>query len=122
MIPFPQIQIPRDPNDPRGTVLNRIAQALTATFGSLKNVVTNDFLVGNKPRTPIGAVRGPVRMPIAVTDTKVYHGLGHVVQTWEICDIDAAATVYQSASHNAAPAQYIILKASAPVNVLLRFT
>lgn len=118
MIPFPQIQIPRDPENPGGTVLNRIAQAISATFGSLKNVVTNDALVGNRPRTP----GGQVRVPIAVIDTKVFHGLGHVVVTWEVCDIDAAATVYQSSSHNASPSQYIILKASAPCSVLLRFT
>lgn len=118
MIPFVDIQIPRDPDDPKGTILNRIVQSLQVTFGSLKNVVTNDALVGDKPRTP----NGPSRVPIATTDTRVFHGLGHAVVTWEVVDIDGPATVYQSSSHNASPTKYIILQASAPVNVLLRFT
>lgn len=116
MIPFPNIQVP-DVQD-KDTVLNRVLQALQATFGSLKGVVTNDALVGNKPRQP----NGPVRVPIGTTDTKVFHGLGRVVATWDVCDIDAPGFVYQSSSHNNAPMQFIILKASAPVNVLLRFT
>ena len=50
------------------------------------------------------------------------HGLGAAVQTWEVVDINANATVWRSATTPANPRMQIVLKASGTVTVKLRFS
>lgn len=54
-------------------------------------------------------------------DTVVSHGLGQMLQSWEIVDRDANAVVWRSPTANPTPTLTIILRASAAVNVVLRF-
>lgn len=62
-----------------------------------------------------------VRAPIATTDTIVTHNLGQAVTSWDIVDQDANAVVWKSATVNGTPTKTIILRASAPVTVAIRF-
>lgn len=80
---------------------------LVAAFDSLTKAVTNDHII---------------RQAIGTGDTKVFHGLGHQVETWEIVDQNANAVIWQSPTVNATPETFILLKASAPVTASVRFT
>lgn len=91
------------------TLLDRVLLALVDTLDSLKAVVSNDVLV----RHTFG---------VAATDSIVTHGLGFTPRTWEIVDQDASAVVWKSGTRNSRPTLTIILRASAPVTVVLRFT
>ena len=104
--------IPFEVNDTAGqpggsALLDRILARLRTTLRSLQKAVTNETLV---------------RATIAVTDTQVFHGLDAPPTTWEVVDSDADANVWRSATVNARPRHLIILRASAPVTVLLRFS
>lgn len=90
-------------------VLDRIFLRVRESLDSLAKAVTNDRLI-------------PVTFTAATTDTTVFHGLGAPVLTWEIVDRDADANVWRSDTVNARPRETIILQASAPMTVLLRFT
>jgi len=90
------------------TILDRMLSAIADSIASLAGAVTNDVLV----RTTLDNTR----------DWPVVHGLGHAVQTWEIVDIDGSATVWQPATVNATPKTSILLRSSASVSVLIRFT
>ena len=63
-----------------------------------------------------------VTFAAATTDVKVFHGLGAPVTEWEVFDKDATADVWRSATVNTNPTLYLILQASALVNVKLRIT
>lgn len=89
-------------------ILDRVLAMLETSIGSLRRAVTNDKLV----RIALDNSR----------DWPVTHGLGHAVQTWEIVDRNANATVWQPATRNATPASSILLRSSAAVSVLVRFT
>jgi hypothetical protein len=86
------------------TMLDRVIDSLVKTFDSLKNVVLNDALV---------------QVRLVVTDTNVYHGLGHVPKSWELLDNTGAATVFRTAPMND---KFVTLRASATTDVLIRFT
>lgn len=89
------------------SLLDSILARLRNTLQSLAKAVTNDRLV---------------RATIGTTDTQVFHGLDAPPSTWEVVDRDADANVWRSATVNARPRHLILLVASAPVNVLIRFT
>jgi hypothetical protein len=91
------------------TVLDRVINALVDVFDSLKKVVTNDVLVRHV-------------FSAATTDSIVTHGLGFAPRTWEIVDQDANAVLWRSGTRNERPTQTLIMQASAPVTVVLRFT
>jgi len=84
-----------------------LMQKLVGAFDTLAKAVTNDHIV---------------RQAIGTGDTRVYHGLGHQVETWEVVDRNANAVIWQSLTVNATPETFIILKASAPVTASVRFT
>ena len=56
-----------------------------------------------------------------MTDTRVYHGLGRQMRTWEIVDRNANAVVWQATTVNSTPDKFIILRASAAVKIKVRF-
>lgn len=89
------------------TILDRIGDLIEESFDSLAQAVTNDVLVN---------------AAIAVTDTVVTHGLGHPVTTWEVVRRDGPGAVYESSTVSKDPSKTIILKASAAVNTMIRFT
>ena len=89
------------------TILDRLMSAVEASFDSLKGAVLNDTLV---------------RATLGTGDTVVTHGLGYVPRTWEIVDRDANANVWRSPTVNQRASSTIILRASAAVTVLLRFS
>lgn len=89
------------------TWIDRMMELIQKSFDSLLRAVTNDIIV---------------TATIGTGDTVVRHGLGAPPTSWEVVDINANAVVWRSATVNATPAQTIILKASAPVIVKLRFT
>jgi hypothetical protein len=99
--------IPFDPPKTGNTVADKILTLLTNSLRSLRLAVTNDVLV---------------TATIETTDTRVFHTLDQQPTTWEVVGIDTAATVHESATANAARERYLLLKASAPVTVTLRFT
>lgn len=90
------------------TFLDRMLAKIAESFASLTNAVTNDTLV----RVDLDNTR----------DWPVAHGLGQPVRTWEVVDQDANAVIWRSQAVNRAPKAVILLRASAPVSVLLRFT
>jgi hypothetical protein len=89
-------------------LIDRIISAVGDSFTSLLKAVTNDKLV----RATLDNTR----------DWPVTHALGYVPATWEVVDIDANATVWRSKAVNARASSMILLRASAPVTVLLRFS
>lgn len=90
------------------TILDRMLSAIESALGSLAGAVTNDRLV---------------TVAIGTSDTPVTHGLGHPVRTWEVVDRDANAVVWRPPTTvNNRPAQVLILRASAAVNVKLRLS
>lgn len=106
--------IPFDFRDTEGKpggsgLLDELVHRLRDVFRSLKNAVTNDRLIR-------------VTFTAGTTDVVVRHGLQGAVQTWEVVDRSANATVWQSATVNGDPRTAIILQASAPVKVLIRVT
>ena len=101
--------IPFDFQDSEAGPLAKLFRRLRDTLGSLADVVTNDRLVR-------------VTFALATTDVAVLHGVGAPVRTWEIVDKDADANVWRSATVNNRLRDTIILQASAPVTVLIRFT
>ena len=90
------------------TFLDRMLDAVASSFDSLARAVTNDVLV----RATLSSS----------ADTPVTHGLGFAPRTWEIVDQNANAVVWQSPVANPRAASVILLRASAAVTVLLRFT
>lgn len=58
----------------------------------------------------------------AGVDTKVFHGLGRPVASWEVLDKDADANLWRSPDPNARAGLYIVMQASAAVTVKLRFS
>lgn len=105
MKPFQPPQTSGLDRDP--TLLDRIFGLVRESFDSLRSAVTNDNLV---------------RQAIAVTDTKVFHGLGVSPRTWEIVGTNGPGVVYESATANQARPLYVVLVATAPVTVTIRFT
>lgn len=91
------------------TLLDRILRRLSDTLLSLKLAVTNDHVV-------------PATFSAATTDVQVFHGLKGPPVAWEVVDRDADAQVWKSATVNPRPRDAIILQASAPVTVKLRFS
>jgi len=89
-------------------LIDRMVSAISDSFASLLRTVTNDKLV----RTTLDNTR----------DWPVTHGLGHKAVTWEVVDQDANATVWRSKAVNPRDANVILLRASAAVSVLVRFT
>lgn len=89
------------------TLLDRIQALLKKALDALANgKLDNSTLV---PAT------------IAAVDTTVYHNLGQPVASWDIVDRDANANVWRSPTVNGNPSRTIILRASVPVNVVIRF-
>ena len=87
--------------------LDDLIVRLRKTLRSLAKAVTNDRLV---------------TQAIATVDTRVYHGLDAAPVTWEVVGINAAASVYESATANPDRARFLILQASAAATVTLRFS
>lgn len=107
MIPF---DVENTDGKPGGSeLLDRILGRLQNTLGSLADAVMNTRLVR-------------VAFTAATTDTPVRHGLGAPVRTWDVVDRNANAVVWQSSTVNSSMRDKIILQASAPVTVLIRFT
>jgi len=89
------------------TFLDRMLAKVAASFDSLRGAVTNDVLV-----------------TASLDNTKdwpVPHGLDYAPKTWEVVDQDANATIWRSPAVNARPAAVMLLRASAAVNVTIRF-
>lgn len=89
-------------------LLDRIQAAIADAFDALKRTVTNDKIVS----VTLDNTR----------DWPVTHGLGHAPASWEVVDLDGNATVWRSTAVNARPRDVILLRASAPVNVRVRFS
>jgi hypothetical protein len=103
-----QFNPPSSTGQPGGsTFLDRVLAMIQASLDSLARVVTDDVLV---------------RALIGVTDTPVTHGLGYQPRTWDVVDRDSNAVVWRSGTVNQRASMVIILKASAPVTVQIRFT
>ncbi len=100
---------PNSTGQPGGsTFLDRVLGMIEDSITSLRNAVTNDSIVSVKLDN--------------TRDWPVSHGLGHKVTTWDIVDKSNAADVWQSQVFNSRPSFVILLRASAPVTVALRFT
>ena len=89
-------------------LIDRILRRLRETFGSPKEVVTNERLVratlnGSAP-------------------TQVFHGLKGPPRTWEIVGIDFPEMVYEPAIPNDQRDRFVYLRATGAVNVTVRFT
>jgi hypothetical protein len=84
--------------------LDRVLGGLMAFSQRLRFAVTNDVLVSAS---------------IGTSDTVVPHGLGEVPRGWEVVDLNANAVVWRSGD---ATKSGITLRASAPVDVVIRFT
>lgn len=89
------------------TILDRLMTAVSESFASLRRAVTNDTLI----KASLDNTR----------DWPVVHRLGHAATSWEVVDRDANAVVWQSTAPNDRPGSVILLRASASVNVTLRF-
>ena len=107
MIPFDYQDTEGKPGGSR--ILDELLSRLQNTLQSLARAVTNERLIR-------------VTFTAATTDTPVIHGLKQPVTTWDIVDRSANAVVWQSATVNTEMAKKIILQASAPVTVLVRFS
>lgn len=94
------------PQSPDGFV-TRLILAIEKTFASLARAVTNDRVLV---------------VDLTTADTRVFHGLGAEVQTWEVVDKEADVNVWRSPTENPSQTTYIILQASAPTRVKVRFT
>jgi hypothetical protein len=105
-VPFRPFQpIQTDNAEGGSTILDRLMDLVAASFNALANVVCNDTIVKfNLDNTQ---------------DWPVTHGL-KAVKTWEVVDRDANAVVWRSTAVNTNPST-ILLRASAAVNVKLRF-
>ena len=88
-------------------ILDTVQDFIARAFTRLGDVVQNDKLI-------------TVTFGMAETDVKFAHGLGHVFLTWEVVRQNAAAVVWDSPTVNDAPDRFVILRASAPVTVVLR--
>lgn len=88
-------------------ILDRALADIEDSINSLANAVTNDVLV----RVSLDNTK----------DWPVTHGLGHQVQTWDVVDRNANAVVWQPPTVNSSPTRVILLRASAPVSILVRF-
>jgi hypothetical protein len=89
-------------------LVDRALQDIEASFMSLQQAVTNAKLV----RATLDNTR----------DWPVTHGLGYVPTSWEIVDKDAAADVWRSSAVNPRQSTVMLLRASAPVAVIVRFS
>lgn len=86
------------------TTMDRLIGNIAKFAGLLRKAVRNDALVTHA---------------VGTSDTVVPHGLGQVPTTWEVVDRDANAVVWRTAAMTRVS---VTLRASAPVNVLIRFS
>ena len=100
--------IPFDYAEPTGNgIVDRIFQRLVTTMQSLRALVTNEHLVF---------------VELTTTPTQVFHGLGFLPRTIEVVGLDAGEVVYESPLVNAARRTYVMMQATGPCAVTLRFT
>lgn len=107
MTPWTRYQVSGRPD--WAGLIDKMLVGLDNTLKSLTNAVLNDVLM-------------TVSFGAAATDVRVFHGLRAPVRTWEIVDKNADANVWRSSTENPNESLFIILQASAPVTVKLRFT
>ncbi|HKV12608.1 MAG TPA: hypothetical protein VJ725_30970 [Thermoanaerobaculia bacterium] len=87
--------------------VRQLVRAIREHFALLTRAVTNDSLVA---------------ADLDVQDIRVFHGLGQVPVAWEIVGRDAAETVYESPTDNPERAKFLLLRATGPVSVKVRFS
>jgi len=90
-------------------LLDRLIDRIDETFESLVLAVTNARIV-------------TVTFPLATTDLSVRHGLKGPPVSWEVVDKTGDVNVWRSTSINPNPLTQIIMQASAPAVVKIRFS
>lgn len=88
-------------------VLRELVRLIREQFALLTRAVTNDAIV---------------TVDLDVTDVRVFHGLGTVPLAWEIVGRNAGETVYESPVVNPERHRYLLLRATGPVGVSVRFS
>lgn len=90
-------------------LLDRLIDRLGETFDSLVLSVTNAKII-------------TVTFPLATTDLSIRHGLKGPPVSWEVVDKTAQVDVWRSTSLNPNPLTQIIMQASIPAVVKIRFS
>lgn len=94
--------------EPTGNgLLDRLLTRLRNTLNSLAKVVTNDRLVAAS---------------LSTTPTMVFHGLKGPPVTWEVVGRNAGEVVYESTAQNDSRDRFLLLVATGPVDVTVRFS